>query len=637
MQAQRPAAGKLNPFALPPETDARFQLLMISALALALVLSEPLRYSLNPDAPTPFESVPLAPDASLPPEEYFPAQIEYGTRLMLASLSALQLPLFLILMTFLLAALIYWDHPRRIRRRKKTIPLSAPSDPRLAQELATLAAQAGLQKLPNVELGQNLAAQDGQAFGVGRQKSLYLDAGLRLQLRKSIENFRAIVRHELAHIVNGDIDRTYFAQSLWSAVLVVTILPLLLSVMYLILSSSYVQFVDGITSSELRKFLFSKLPTFLSLMFQTLGLMILVLLTRAGLLRARELYADWRAGLWGSAPALAAIFQSQSRPTEPGFQPWRLHPAPAERLDTLNKPTRLFDVTFDVPFVSGIFTCVILNGLIPVFLVMLITVAPGLLALNAGFLYYVNLQLGIPVSSISPLANGLIRLLDGVLILLAASPFVILAPLAATTAGLQVQRQALADLAGRRGGLLPYLWLAFPAAWMGLGMVVGLLLSPSAFLAPDSITDGLFGFFWLAAFIFFSWLALVYTRFFSLGLLGSHAGSTPPLRKSRLLSMLVGALFLLVEMPLVLGYFIMAKSPDFDASLSLPLVILITIGMLILMGLTFAVHWIVFSLYRWIRPVRCPSCGERFLENSVVGKQCGRCGETMTPWLYVLR
>jgi hypothetical protein len=231
----------------------------------------------------------------------------------------------------------------------------------------------------------------------------------------------------------------------------------------------------------------------------------------------------------------------------------------------------------------------------------------------------------------------MIRLVDGVFLLLAAFPFVILAPLAATTAGLQVQRRALADLAEGRGGLWPYLWLAYPALWMGLGMALGALLSPNAFLAPDSLSNGLFGLFCLLAFIFFSWLALAYTRFFSLRLLGSHAHSTPPLGKSRFLSLLVAMLFLFVEMPLVLGYVIIAKIPEFEPGLALPLVILITVGMLILMGLTFAVHWIIFRLYRLIRPVHCPSCGEKSPERHVVGKNCRRCGETMVPWLYVIR
>ena len=635
MDRKSTAAGKLNPFALPTETDARFLLLMISAPALAFALSDLLRYIFNPDATNPFGAVPPAP-GDIPVDQFFQAVVAYGIQLMRASLSALVVPVLLIGLTFLLAAVLYRDHPRRLRRRKDALPFVAQSDTRFEGELSALSRQAGLQTLPGIVLGKSLTAQGGQAFGVGRQKSLYLDGGLRLLLRKSAETFRAIVRHELAHIVNRDIGRTSFAQSLWIAVIVVTVLPLFGLVLYLVVSSTTSKIAAGITSSDLQNLLFVKLPTLAGWLLQGFGLIVLVLLIRAGLLRTREVYADWRAALWGSAPALSAIFEAQSRSSKHSFNPFRLHPSPAERLDSLHTPRRLFDMHFDVPFVVGVFTALILNGLIPIVITVIIAVIPGILALNSAMVDYARLHPNVSLLLVRSVSYGLEAIYIGVTVLLALLPFLILAPLAAATLGLQVERQALADLAEQKSGPGRYLGLAVPATWMGLGMFVGTLLSPQAFLRPNSLSGGVLAFCFLIIFTFIIWLALMYTRFFSLRLLGSHAKLTPPVGKNRLLTLLVAALFLLIEAPLVVGFLIVKYMPSLNLFQAFLMLVGITLVMLVLMALTFLSHWIVFRIYRAWRPIHCPSCGQTSSESIVVGKSCPRCGKTMVPWLYVM-
>jgi Zn-dependent protease with chaperone function len=634
VKVNKTAGVKLNPFALPTETDARFILLMMSAPALALALSVLLRYTLNPDADNPFSAVPPAP-GDLPPDEFFRAQAEYGIQLMLASLSALLLPLSLIALTFLLAAIFYRDHPRGIRRRKNAVPFAPQRDPRFAGELQALSVQAGLPAPPGILMGKNLSAQGGQAFGVGRRKSLYLDAGLRLLLRKSVENFRAIVRHELAHIVNRDIGRTYFAQSLWGAVVAVTILPLLVSSLYLVFSSTIENAADGLASSELEDLLFVKLPQVATLLLQSAGLIALVLLIRAGLLRTREVYADWRAALWGSASTLAAVFETQSRRFKSGPSLFRLHPSPAERLQALQRPRLLFDIHFDVPFVVGVFTSLILNGLIPIVIVVMITVGPAVIAFNSTLIDRARVQSAESFFFLLPLIYGLDALFRGLFIFLTLLPFLILAPLAAATVGLQVQRQALADLAERRSGAGPYLRLALPAAWMGLGMAVGIVLSPLAILAPASPGSAFLAFCFLLVLVMFIWLALAYTRFFGIRLLGSHARLTPPSGKNRFLTALVSAVFLLIEAPLVVGFLFVTQGFASEPLQGILLLIGLALAMSVLMALSFASHWLVYRLYRLLRPVRCPACGQASAETMVVGRNCGRCGENMVPWLYV--
>jgi hypothetical protein len=291
-------------------------------------------------------------------------------------------------------------------------------------------------------------------------------------------------------------------------------------------------------------------------------------------------------------------------------------------------------VSFDVPFVVGVFTSSILNGLIPIFLTLMTTVPPGIIALNSSLVDYARLHPEVSLTFFLPFINGLLALTVLVNLILALIPFLILAPLAASTIGLQVQRQALADLAGRNGGIRPYLSLAVPALWMGLGMVVGVILSPLAILAPDSLASSVFAMLCLVLFILLIWLVLVYTRFFSGRLLGSHAKFTRPDGKTRLLSALITILFLSIEMPLAAAIFF-NKFAATDMLQALLVLAALALGMFLVIGCTSAFHWVVLRVYRRIRPVKCPSCGQISSESAVVGRNCQRCGKNMVPWLYV--
>ena len=636
MDSNKLPGGKLNPFALPTETDARFILLVLSAPALAFGVSELLRYSLNPDASTPFSGVPSAP-GDLPLDEYFLEQAKFGYELMRASIASLALPALLIGIIFLAAAVLYRDHPRRLQRKKDALPYVARTDLVLEGELSALTSRSGLPVVPHILLGKTLGSQDGQAFGVGRRKSIYLGGGLRLLLRKSADRFRAILLHELAHIVNRDIGRTYFAQSLWSAVVLVTILPLVGSTLYLATSSSFVRLSDGLSADDLQEILFVKLPSLAGILFRSAGLIVVVLMVRAGLLRTRELYADWRAALWGSGSTLAAILQAQTRGRKvTGLPAFRLHPSPAERLDTLNKPRRLFDVHYDVPLVAGIFTGLILDGLIPIAISAILSVVPGLSAFTSLWIDRAYRAADDSVLLLLPVFYLLNFIFWGLTLLMALSPFLIQAPLLAATIGLQVQRQTLADLAEGRRNLIRYLQLAVPAGWMGLGILAGVLLSPVSVLAPRSASHVFGAFLFLLVFVFFLWLVLVYARFFSSRLLGSHAKQTPPRGKYRFLTVLLSILFLLVETPLVIGYMFVLNAPALGLLETFLLVTGLSVGMLVLFVMTFLASWVLYLIYRRLRPVRCPSCGRTASLDIPIGKNCPKCGLALTPWLFTI-
>ncbi|NDJ55169.1 MAG: hypothetical protein GYB68_19025, partial [Chloroflexi bacterium] len=194
-----PSAGeRVNPFAFPAETNQRFTLLLLSGLMLTV--------SIGTIAFSTFYRFIVEP--------------LLGGRLTDAQLDSLftagNLLTFLVLLPWigLVTYLVYRRHPVALRRRHRLTPFDPASDPRFQRALERFALDAHLKPLPQVELSSGSLA-DGQAFGLPGRYRLRLGGRSRLLLRKRPRLFRAIVLHELAHIANGDVSRTYLTQALW--------------------------------------------------------------------------------------------------------------------------------------------------------------------------------------------------------------------------------------------------------------------------------------------------------------------------------------------------------------------------------------------------------------------------------------
>ncbi len=103
--------------------------------------------------------------------------------------------------------------------------------------------------------------------------------------------FRAILRHELAHIRNRDVGITYFTIAIWYAFLLVAVLPFALTLLD-----------EGVGS-------------IFSVTWRLLVLAALVYLTRNAVLRSREVYADVRASVSdGPDGALRRVLAELPRP-----------------------------------------------------------------------------------------------------------------------------------------------------------------------------------------------------------------------------------------------------------------------------------------------------------------------------------
>ncbi|MEV6239971.1 M48 family metalloprotease [Lentzea sp. NPDC051838] len=211
------------------------------------------------------------------------------------------------LLLFAVSLLIYVASPWWRIRRRKLVPVP--------EELHdALSAMAGLSP-PTFLLDPTNVRAGGAAFGNHRHKYVVLNVGMLALHRTDEATFRAIVRHELAH-VRSDITTTYATLALWRAFVVAVLVPYLLVLFVLFMLS-------GIGTG--------------GLVARLGALVALVFLARVAVLRAREQHADVVVARWaGSAEPYRVL--------EPSgwLRRWfGLHPAPSSRSAAMRDPDSL--------------------------------------------------------------------------------------------------------------------------------------------------------------------------------------------------------------------------------------------------------------------------------------------------------
>ncbi|MGC0317053.1 M48 family metalloprotease [Kitasatospora acidiphila] len=248
----------------------------------------------------------------------------------------------LALVTLLLFALHPWWHQRRLR----LVPIdeSAPETAALRAELRQLVELAGLSREPLFLLDLANHHPAGRAFGGLGRRRVRLSAGLAVQLRHAPEKFRAKVAHELAHIRTGDVTVTYLTFAVWRAFVLVTVLPVLISLVDPYLETAH-PLGNPLDSSW--HFAFSQF---------LLGWFLIVLIAlgyvlRASVLRAREGYADALAARWTGLATVRATLAASAEGDRTRW--WHTHPRLLDRVRLLDRPERLLRPGFWEMFTAG--------------------------------------------------------------------------------------------------------------------------------------------------------------------------------------------------------------------------------------------------------------------------------------------
>ena len=331
----------LDPFAFPSDTTVRFFLLIVSVLGASAVIylfifsdGAPwghlgpaifsLRDCLEPTYP--------ARDSAECIAQRFPLVMPW----ILASILAL----------FGMAGAIYWTYSSWKIRRDRLVPLRIEDAPAIVAYLQDLSQSVGLARPPILLWNPLNPTKTGLAFGRLGRRFIALSGGLMTQFYTDQPAFRAVILHELAHLRNGDVDKTYLTQAIWWAFVVAALIPFALC--------NIRQPVDAEYMSS-----------------RSLALAILVYLTRGAVLRAREFYADVRASNWdGPAGAISRVLE---RMPEQKISRWRaafqLHPRPVERLRVLNDLDLLFRVRFWDTFAAGAVAAIAMPAIFSILIV----------------------------------------------------------------------------------------------------------------------------------------------------------------------------------------------------------------------------------------------------------------------------
>ncbi len=376
-------APRINPFAFPSETTLRFGLLVIFVLCGTATLFG--SFGGTPPEATKCTSQMwsgvLMPglEASSSPDggqkmaalgaELVPAvvrcldMIRSGAALKLAGIG----------LVVSAAVLLYHLYPGWMLRRRRLEPISTAGLGELEQELQHLLDKAGLDRAPTF-LWNPLAGGLPIVFGRGGRHYVALSGPFVTQyFHRDRGGFRAVMLHELAHIGNGDVAKTYFTRALWHAFVAVALVP---AVAFLLWRLAQGRWSDAA-----------------SLFFDGVLWTAVVVLSGLAVLRAREYYADLRASAWDPGSRIDGMLAVLAEPTGAGWRRWlRFHPDPRQRRGIVEDPSELLRLGFADVLGIGIATwsvIAVLSGL-------LVVVMPG--EPTAAFVFFAGMKLILPAA-----------------------------------------------------------------------------------------------------------------------------------------------------------------------------------------------------------------------------------------------
>lgn len=327
------AVRALRPSALPTDTSQRFLLVLAAVTSASLYLFASLWFLVRGQAF--FDAVTRCAGVS---GRLVPGQV--GTTL--EQLRAAEQCRFATsreqavvqvvgsLLVVAVAYLAYRTWPG-VRERREHLAAPVPADSaELLAELDALGAEAGVAPAPAIRLDATNPAVAGFAYGTRAQPRLGVTGGLVVASITDPAAFRAVVRHELGHVVERDVPWTYYAVCVWWSFLALALVPVTL--IFVVRDPSYV----------------------VRLGWRSLALAGLVALTIAALLRVRESYADARAAGWGSGADLARLLEGATEGRTRRPEPLRTHPPIAIRRAALADPDLLFVASGWAALAAGI-------------------------------------------------------------------------------------------------------------------------------------------------------------------------------------------------------------------------------------------------------------------------------------------
>jgi Zn-dependent protease with chaperone function len=329
-------ARRLNPNALPPATAGRFLLLIATAVASSIYVYAWMvsRLESVSDAPASCVRTARAEGVDLLPQPLIDwySDCVVWTNVQQARVVALMLFVFTVV-----TVVIYWCMPIWLARGLKPLR-DLDADMNMApvvREIERILAEHPLRPAASLYVDHASGRGANRAFGRFGRYAIALDIGL---LARAVRDgtdprLRCVLRHEMAHIRNRDIDLTYLTIAVWWGFLAAVALPFT---------------VVAVNAPD----------ALMDFAWRILLLLVLLWFVRAAVIRSREYHAD--------ASAVETVADEQAlaeslRPngsggrgvSRPGLGYLVYHPTSGERVDTVRSSDRLFRLSPGVAGATG--------------------------------------------------------------------------------------------------------------------------------------------------------------------------------------------------------------------------------------------------------------------------------------------
>ncbi|MEO7195605.1 MAG: M48 family metalloprotease [Pseudonocardiaceae bacterium] len=205
--------------------------------------------------------------------------------------------LLAIVILIAVAGALYWWLPAWKGRRSRVVPLEeVDRKGDLRRLLAELVPVAELVRAPRFVVDPAAATTSAVVFGRPRRYTVCLHGGLVARRKADPEGFRGVVLHELAYIRNGDVGITYATVTLWRVFFFAVLLPYVARQVQLLFSDRFIH-----TDSVFSVYWAGRAPELTGEVLLSAFMVALLYLSRADILRSREIYADLAAVGWGAA------------------------------------------------------------------------------------------------------------------------------------------------------------------------------------------------------------------------------------------------------------------------------------------------------------------------------------------------
>jgi Zn-dependent protease with chaperone function len=330
------AKSKLNAFVFPTITQFRFVLVCLLLVTTSFDIGKAIYWVYHEDAKAVFLDLILKNHSTTEFELASIAFMQLGAIRLHTGMSLLW-GLITFLMLLILTAIFYYAHPDWLIRKHRFQCFDETGFLPVVSCVNALLAKAHLPCTPILVWNPVDPSPTGaQVFGTQRKTYIGLSGGLVATFYRNPKVFSAVFLHELAHIKNKDVGKTYQMAALWLAVLINGIIWVTAT------------FANGLNKPY-------TISEFYANVVELVFIIGVAFFSYFSFLRSRELYADLRASTWEEEKGgLLNLLQGTSDRLESGWSLLQSHPTSKARCGALKDPDQLLRLSFWDAFSTGV-------------------------------------------------------------------------------------------------------------------------------------------------------------------------------------------------------------------------------------------------------------------------------------------